>query len=180
MANACMNTIDQQKATEMPMPTVAGASALARQTREVVIPEVDNYTYGVMCAKAWHKPETIELTAENIYDEIIKASAALDDALVPGTFGDGGNGVTMVFLSRGLDTNSNSGIKTLEVHWRLYGGTKMVLKKLVNSLTKAKIIPLCYKNTRKQRKNRDKNYLQKCCYNHRKIFDFTRNWIAVA
>lgn len=25
MANACMNTVDLQKATEMPMPTVAGA-----------------------------------------------------------------------------------------------------------------------------------------------------------
>lgn len=62
---------------------LAGASALARQTREVVIPEVDNYTYGVMCTSAGHKPEAIALTAENIYDEIIKASAALDDALVP-------------------------------------------------------------------------------------------------
>ena len=64
---------------------VAGASALARQIREVVIPEVDTYTYGVMCEKAGTKPEAIELTADNIYDEIIKASAALDDALVPET-----------------------------------------------------------------------------------------------
>lgn len=64
---------------------LAGASALARQVREVVIPEVDTYTYGVMCAEAGTKPEAIELTSENIYDEIIKASAALDDALVPET-----------------------------------------------------------------------------------------------
>lgn len=62
---------------------LAGASALARQLREVVIPEVDTYTYGVMCAGAGHKPAAVELTSDNIYDEIIKASAALDDALVP-------------------------------------------------------------------------------------------------
>lgn len=61
------------------------AAALARQVREVVIPEVDTYVYGVMTAKAGHKPEAVELTADNIYDEIVKASAALDDALVPET-----------------------------------------------------------------------------------------------
>lgn len=64
---------------------LAGASALARQLREVVIPEIDTYTYGVMCEGAGYKPEAIELTSDNIYDEIIKASASLDDALVPET-----------------------------------------------------------------------------------------------
>lgn len=64
---------------------LAGASALARQLREVVIPEVDTYTYAVMVAGAGHKPEAIALTSDNIYDEIVKASAALDDALVPET-----------------------------------------------------------------------------------------------
>lgn len=65
--------------------TLAGASALARQLREVVIPEVDTYVYYEMCNGAGHKPEAIELTKDNIYDEIIKASAALDDNLVPET-----------------------------------------------------------------------------------------------
>lgn len=32
------------------------ASALERQLREVVIPEVDAYTYGVMCANAGTAP----------------------------------------------------------------------------------------------------------------------------
>lgn len=59
------------------------AKALARQNREVIIPEVDSYTYGVMCAKAGHKPDAIALTAENIYTEILKGSKALDDAEVP-------------------------------------------------------------------------------------------------
>lgn len=61
---------------------LAAASALARQTREVVIPEVDTYTYGVMAAYAGTKPEALALTAENIYDEILKGSQALDDAEV--------------------------------------------------------------------------------------------------
>ena len=59
------------------------ASALARQQRQVVIPEVDTYVYGIMAAGAGTKPSAVTLTSENIYDEIIKASEALDDALVP-------------------------------------------------------------------------------------------------
>jgi len=62
---------------------LAAASALARQNREVVIPEVDAYTYGVMCEKAGHKPAAIRLTPDSIYDEILKASQALDDSEVP-------------------------------------------------------------------------------------------------
>ena len=64
---------------------LAGANALARQQREVVIPEVDKYVYGVMCTGAGHKPAAMSLTAENIYTEILKASRALDDAEVPET-----------------------------------------------------------------------------------------------
>jgi len=59
------------------------AKALARQSREVIIPEVDAYTYGVMCEKAGTKPAAIALTPENIYTEILKGSEALDDAEVP-------------------------------------------------------------------------------------------------
>lgn len=64
---------------------LAGANALARQQREVVIPEVDKYVYGVICAGAGNKPAATSLTAENIYTEILKASRALDDAEVPET-----------------------------------------------------------------------------------------------
>ena len=55
------------------------ATALARQIRVVVIPEVDAYTYGMMCAGAGTKPEAIELSSANIYNEIIKATTVLDD-----------------------------------------------------------------------------------------------------
>ena len=64
---------------------LAAATALARQNREVVIPEVDAHVYGVMCANAGHKPAAKALTASNIYTEILDASQALDDAEVPET-----------------------------------------------------------------------------------------------
>ena len=65
--------------------TLKAASALARQLREVAIPEVDTYVYGVMTSKAGHKPAALALTAENIYLEIMKANNALDSAEVPET-----------------------------------------------------------------------------------------------
>lgn len=64
---------------------LAAASALARQVREVVIPEVDTYVYGVMATGAGQKPEAVALTTDNIYTEIIKASNALDNEEVPET-----------------------------------------------------------------------------------------------
>ena len=62
---------------------LAAASALARQQRQVVIPEVETYTYGVMATKAGTKPAAVTLTDENIYTEILKAGTALDNADVP-------------------------------------------------------------------------------------------------
>ncbi|MCI6511585.1 MAG: hypothetical protein MR435_01445 [Coprococcus catus] len=62
---------------------LSGASALARQQREVIIPEVDSYTYGVMAANAGTKVTNVTLTPDNIYDEIIKATTVLDDNDVP-------------------------------------------------------------------------------------------------
>lgn len=63
--------------------TLEGATALARQLREVVVPEVDGHVYDVMCKGAGTKPEAVKLTAENIYTEIIKATTTLDDAEIP-------------------------------------------------------------------------------------------------
>lgn len=58
-------------------------TALERQVREVVIPEVDKYVYSIMTSGAGTKPEAVALTKTNIYDEIIKGSNALDNADVP-------------------------------------------------------------------------------------------------
>lgn len=63
--------------------TLEAASALARQIREVVIPEVDTYVLNAMCTLAGNKPAAKALTKENIYVEIITANKALDDAEVP-------------------------------------------------------------------------------------------------
>lgn len=64
---------------------LAAATALSRQLREIVIPEVDTYVYGVMCTNAGTKPSALALTADNIYTEILKASETLDNAEVPET-----------------------------------------------------------------------------------------------
>ena len=64
---------------------VQAASALERQVREVVIPEVDSHTYSVMCDRAGQKPAARELTGTNIYTEIIAGNNALDNAEVPET-----------------------------------------------------------------------------------------------
>lgn len=65
--------------------TLEAASALGRQIREVVIPEVDTYVLGTMCKLAGVKAAAVALTADNIYTEIIKANNTLDDAEVPET-----------------------------------------------------------------------------------------------
>jgi len=62
---------------------LAAASALARQTREVVIPEVDTYVYGVMCAGAGNKPAAKAITASSVYTDIITGNTALDEAMAP-------------------------------------------------------------------------------------------------
>ena len=71
--------------TDETAQTLAASTALARQQREVIIPEVDSYTYDVMSSGAGTKPAAVTLTAENIYTEIINANSALDNALVPET-----------------------------------------------------------------------------------------------
>lgn len=67
------------------MMQLESAKALARQQREVIVPEVDTYTLNVMCENAGIKPEVAALTADNIYQQIITANASVDDAEVPDT-----------------------------------------------------------------------------------------------
>lgn len=62
---------------------VQGATALARQIREKVIPEVDTHIYAEMTTGAGTKPTALALTKDNIYDEIIKANSVLDDNEIP-------------------------------------------------------------------------------------------------
>lgn len=62
-----------------------GATALARQLREVVVPEIDTYVINKMVEGAGNKAEAAALTHENIYDAIITGTNALDAAEVPET-----------------------------------------------------------------------------------------------
>ena len=64
--------------------TLEAATALARQVREQVIPEIDTYTLNKMCANAGNKPAALSSSA-SIYDEIFSASMALDEADAPET-----------------------------------------------------------------------------------------------
>lgn len=57
-------------------------SALARQLREVVIPEVDVYTYGKMSAGAG-KTTTETITDTNAYASILAGTELLDEKMVP-------------------------------------------------------------------------------------------------
>ena len=61
------------------------ATALERQIREVVIPEVDSYVYNVMCTNAGTKATAKALTKSNIYTEILAGNQVLDDSDVPET-----------------------------------------------------------------------------------------------
>ncbi len=59
------------------------AKALSRQLRQVVIPEVDLYTISEMAAHAGHKHEAEEPLPDNMYEEIIHGSNALDNSEAP-------------------------------------------------------------------------------------------------
>ncbi len=74
-----IDKLDEDETTQQ----LSGATALARQNREVVIPEVDTYTFNIMVAGAGTKCTAKELTAENIYDEVMNATNSLDNSEVP-------------------------------------------------------------------------------------------------
>ena len=62
---------------------LSGASALARQQREVIIPEIDSYVYGKMATGAGTKKTSVTLDETNIYGEILLGNEVLDNAEVP-------------------------------------------------------------------------------------------------
>lgn len=72
-----IDKMDQEETEEV----LNGAAALARQQREVIIPEVDKYTYGVMASGAGTVKE-VTLTSDSIYDEILAGTNELDNAEV--------------------------------------------------------------------------------------------------
>ena len=61
---------------------VQAASAIARQTRGVIIPEIDIYAYSIMTAGAGIKAAK-ELSTTDTYTDILDASKALGDRRYP-------------------------------------------------------------------------------------------------
>lgn len=64
---------------------LAAESALARQLREVVVPEVDSYVYAVMVDGAGTVADADVLDGSNIYEKITIGTETLDDAEIPDT-----------------------------------------------------------------------------------------------
>ena len=60
-------------------------TALARELREVAIPEIDTYIYGMIVDGAGTTATALALTVENVYQAILTGSEALDDAETPDT-----------------------------------------------------------------------------------------------
>ena len=58
-------------------------SALARQLREVVIPEVDAYTYAKMASNAGHTEYGVTITKLNAYEKLTDATEYMDEKKVP-------------------------------------------------------------------------------------------------
>lgn len=63
---------------------VEAESALARQLREVVVPEVDKYVYNVIVTEAGEKA-VAALNKSNVYTSILKGNEHLDNCEVPDT-----------------------------------------------------------------------------------------------
>lgn len=62
---------------------LSAASALARELREEVVPEVDTYTYNIMVEGAGNTADAAALTKSNVYASILAGSEVMDDAEVP-------------------------------------------------------------------------------------------------
>lgn len=65
------------------MGALNAGKALARQIREVVIPEVDTYRFAKMATGAGTKATPLALTKDNIYAAIVAGTEVLDDKEVP-------------------------------------------------------------------------------------------------
>lgn len=74
-----IDKLDQDETVQQ----LEASSALARQQRQVIIPEIETYMLDQILKGAGTTPDPITLTPENIFSEIIKATNALDNALVP-------------------------------------------------------------------------------------------------
>lgn len=74
----CIDKLDQDETGD----ALEAASALARQQREIIIPEIDAYVFAEMVENAG-KTESGTVTAANVYDLIVAATEYQDEKKVP-------------------------------------------------------------------------------------------------
>lgn len=75
-------TIDKRNYQESQMAQEAGKS-LARQTKEIVIPEIDIYRLAAIHTAAAGQTATLAITKDNAYVKFLEANAKLDESKVP-------------------------------------------------------------------------------------------------
>jgi len=111
-------------------------SALARQLREVVIPEVDTYTYKKMADNAGHTEYNVTITKSNAYEKLTDATEYLDEKKVPT---DGRVAVVTPGFYKLLKQDSNAVLETeigqdMRVKGVIANMDGMVIQKVVSSL----------------------------------------------
>lgn len=75
-------TIDKMNEDET-KGALSASTALARQLKEVVIPEIDTYRFATMATNAGIKATPAAIDKTTIYTQILAGTQALDDAEVP-------------------------------------------------------------------------------------------------
>ena len=100
--------VDKEDSDETLQALNAG-SALARQLREVVIPEVDAYTYKKMADNAGHTEYGVTITANNAYTELTEGTEYMDEKKVPA---DGRVVVTTPKFYKFLKQDKNAVLET--------------------------------------------------------------------
>lgn len=111
-------------------------SALARQLREKVIPEVDTYTYKKMADNAGHTEYNQTITKSNAYEKLTDATEYMDEKKVPV---DGRVAVVTPAFYKLLKQDSNAVLETeIGENMRIKGVIAnmdgMTIQKVVSSL----------------------------------------------
>lgn len=114
-------------------------SALARQLREVVIPEVDTYTYKKMADNAGHTEYNQTITKSTAYESLTNATEYMDEKKVPA---DGRVVVCTPAFYKLLKQDSNAVLETeigenMRVKGVIANMDGMTIQKVVSSLLPA-------------------------------------------
>ena len=127
--------IDKEDEDETLQALNAG-SALARQLREKVVPEVDTYTYKKMADNAGHTEYNVTITKSNAYEKLTDATEYMDEKKVPS---EGRVVVCTPAFYKLLKQDSNAVLETeIGENMRIKGVIAnmdgMVIQKVVSSL----------------------------------------------